>query len=52
MNLEKREWEKKESLIRQAKEEWARSHPAEQPKQASGGTYTPQQASNMLLGES
>lgn len=31
-----KEWDHKESLIRQAKQEWARKHPAEQPK--SGGT--------------
>jgi F-type H+-transporting ATP synthase subunit e len=35
MALQKKEWEHKESLIRQAKQEWARTHPAEQPK-ASG----------------
>jgi hypothetical protein len=39
MALEKKEWERKESLIRQAKAEWAKSHPSEQPK-SSGGTFT------------
>jgi F-type H+-transporting ATP synthase subunit e len=39
MSQEKREWERKESLIAQAKAEWARQHPAQQPKRASGGTY-------------
>jgi F-type H+-transporting ATP synthase subunit e len=37
MTHEKKEWEHKESLIRQAKAEWAKSHPSEQPK-SSGGT--------------
>jgi len=37
MSQEKREWERKESLIAQAKAEWARQHPAQQPKR-SGGT--------------
>ena len=32
-----KDWEHKESLIRQAKEQWARDHPSEQPK-SSGGT--------------
>lgn len=32
----RKDWEHKESLIRQAKAEWAKSHPAEQPK--AGGT--------------
>jgi F-type H+-transporting ATP synthase subunit e len=32
VNHEKQEWERKESLIRQAKAEWAKTHPSEQPK--------------------
>jgi F-type H+-transporting ATP synthase subunit e len=32
-----KDWEHKESLIRQAKQQWARDHPTEQPK-SSGGT--------------
>ena len=32
-----RDWEHKESLIREAKQAWARDHPQEQPKK-SGGT--------------
>jgi F-type H+-transporting ATP synthase subunit e len=36
-NASKKEWEHKESLIRQAKAEWAKSHPEAQPK-SSGGT--------------
>lgn len=41
VKLEQREWDRKESLIRQAKQEWAKLHPQEQPK-ASGGTLQPQ----------
>jgi F-type H+-transporting ATP synthase subunit e len=36
-NASKKEWEHKESLIRQAKAEWAKSHPEAAPK-SSGGT--------------
>ena len=32
----------KESLIRQAKAEWAKTHPQEQPKASSGGTMQPE----------
>jgi F-type H+-transporting ATP synthase subunit e len=32
----KAEWDNKESLISQAKAEWAKSHPQEQPKPSSG----------------
>jgi hypothetical protein len=46
MALEKKEWERKESLIRQAKQEWARSHPSEQPK-SSGGTFRSRQTMHM-----
>lgn len=35
-------------MIKQAKAEWAKSHPAEQPKQASGGTYTSRPVPTML----
>ena len=35
---EQKAYSHKESLIRQAKAEWARQHPQEQPKAASGGT--------------
>jgi F-type H+-transporting ATP synthase subunit e len=37
MTAQKKEWEHKESLIRQAKQEWARTHPAQQPK--SSGAF-------------
>ncbi|KAF2831667.1 hypothetical protein CC86DRAFT_366986 [Ophiobolus disseminans] len=35
-----KEWDHKESLIRQAKQEWARKHPQEQPK-SSGANADP-----------
>jgi F-type H+-transporting ATP synthase subunit e len=41
VQAEQKEYNHKESLIRQAKEEWAKSHPSEQPKAASGGTSYP-----------
>ncbi|KAF1911550.1 ATP synthase E chain-domain-containing protein [Ampelomyces quisqualis] len=47
----KKEWEHKESLIRQAKQEWAKSHPAPQPK--SGARADPKDPNadlNTLLG--
>jgi F-type H+-transporting ATP synthase subunit e len=41
MQAEQKEYNHKESLIRQAKAEWAKTHPSEQPKAASGGTSCP-----------
>lgn len=38
VQAEQKAYSHKESLIRQAKAEWARQHPQEQPKAASGGT--------------
>ena len=35
-----KEWEHKQALIRQAKEQWARDHPSEQPK-SSGANVDP-----------
>lgn len=49
-NHEKQEWERKESLIRQAKAEWAKTHPSEQPK-SSGGTFPDLLGHTLLLGE-
>ncbi|KAF1940264.1 hypothetical protein EJ02DRAFT_350449 [Clathrospora elynae] len=31
-----KDWEHKESLIRQAKQQWAKDHPSEQPKSSGG----------------
>ncbi|KAH8732868.1 ATP synthase E chain-domain-containing protein [Phaeosphaeriaceae sp. PMI808] len=51
VNHEKKEWERKESLIRQAKQEWARSHPSEQPKSgAKANPNDPNADLNTLLG--
>ncbi|EDU51015.1 mitochondrial f0 subunit e protein [Pyrenophora tritici-repentis] len=36
-----KDWQHKESLIRQAKEQWARDHPSEQPKKSSGANADP-----------
>lgn len=36
---EQKAYSHKESLIRQAKAEWAKTHPQEQPKASSGGTF-------------
>lgn len=33
-----KDWEHKQSLISQAKQQWAKDHPSEQPKASSGGT--------------
>ncbi|KAF1828397.1 hypothetical protein BDW02DRAFT_574906 [Decorospora gaudefroyi] len=47
-----KEWQHKESLIRQAKEQWARDHPSEQPKR-SGAKADPKDPNadlNTLLG--
>jgi F-type H+-transporting ATP synthase subunit e len=38
---EQKAYSHKESLIRQAKQEWAKTHPQEQPKASSGGTLQP-----------
>lgn len=38
VQAEQKAYSHKESLIRQAKQEWAKTHPQEQPKAASGGT--------------
>ena len=51
LKLEQREWDRKESLIRQAKQEWAKQHPSEQPK--SGGKANPNDPNadlNTILG--
>ncbi|KAF2647609.1 hypothetical protein K491DRAFT_699513 [Lophiostoma macrostomum CBS 122681] len=37
----KAEWDHKESLISQAKAEWAKDHPQEQPKPSSGAKADP-----------
>ncbi|KAH3966722.1 ATP synthase subunit e [Parastagonospora nodorum] len=48
-NASKKEWEHKESLIRQAKAEWARSHP--EPKAAaSANANDPNADLNTILG--
>ncbi|KAI4604849.1 uncharacterized protein J4E88_004130 [Alternaria novae-zelandiae] len=47
-----KDWEHKESLIRQAKQQWARDHPSEQPK-SSGAIADPKDPNadlNTLLG--
>ncbi|KAH7076796.1 ATP synthase E chain-domain-containing protein, partial [Paraphoma chrysanthemicola] len=51
VNHEKQEWERKESLIRQAKAEWAKTHPSEQPKSsAKADPKDPNADLNTLLG--
>lgn len=34
-----KEWDHKQALIRQAKEQWARDHPTEQPKSSGGASF-------------
>ncbi|KAF1996288.1 hypothetical protein P154DRAFT_472971 [Amniculicola lignicola CBS 123094] len=46
----KREWEHKESLISQAKAEWARQHPQETPKSSAAGSKDPNADLNVVLG--
>lgn len=41
VHAEQKAYSHKESLIRQAKAEWAKTHPQEQPKASSGGTLQP-----------
>ncbi|KAH7379238.1 ATP synthase E chain-domain-containing protein [Phaeosphaeria sp. MPI-PUGE-AT-0046c] len=51
-NAAQKDWDHKESLIRQAKQEWAKSHPSEQPK-SSGAKADPKDPNadlNTLLG--
>ncbi|KAF1842691.1 uncharacterized protein K460DRAFT_367651 [Cucurbitaria berberidis CBS 394.84] len=46
-----KDWDNKESLIRQAKNEWARTHPSEQPKAgAKADPNDPNADLNTLLG--
>ncbi|OAL44126.1 hypothetical protein IQ07DRAFT_551205 [Pyrenochaeta sp. DS3sAY3a] len=46
-----KEWSNKESLIQQAKSEWARSHPSEQPKAgAKADPNDPNADLNTILG--
>jgi len=33
-----KEWERKERLIQEAKQQWARDHPSQQPRASTGGT--------------
>ncbi|KAJ4296198.1 F1F0 ATP synthase subunit e, mitochondrial [Kalmusia sp. IMI 367209] len=37
LQAKQHEYQQKESLIQQAKAEWAKTHSSEQPKQSSGG---------------
>ncbi|KAI8940433.1 hypothetical protein NX059_004121 [Plenodomus lindquistii] len=49
----KKEWERKERLITEAKQQWARDHPSEQPKASSGAKADPNDPNadlNVLLG--
>ncbi|KAL6703727.1 F1F0 ATP synthase subunit e, mitochondrial [Coniothyrium glycines] len=48
-NAAHRDWEHKESLIRQAKQAWARDHPQEQPK-TSANPNDPNADLNTILG--
>ncbi|KAK7182050.1 mitochondrial f0 subunit e [Paraphaeosphaeria sporulosa] len=41
LQAKQREWDHHESLIQQAKAEWAKTHPSEQPKPASSGGTLP-----------
>ncbi|KAF2252984.1 hypothetical protein BU26DRAFT_515373 [Trematosphaeria pertusa] len=53
LQQKQQEYEHKESLIRQAKAEWAKIHPSEQPKPASGAKADPNDPNadlNTLLG--
>ncbi|CAN9338714.1 unnamed protein product [Alternaria alternata] len=47
-----KDWEHKEALIRQAKQQWARDHPSEQPKSSEPRRTrkTPNADLNTLLG--
>ncbi|KAJ4345376.1 F1F0 ATP synthase subunit e, mitochondrial [Didymosphaeria variabile] len=38
LQAKQREWEHHESLIQQAKAEWAKTHPSEQPKASSSSS--------------
>ncbi|KAH7372324.1 ATP synthase E chain-domain-containing protein [Pyrenochaeta sp. MPI-SDFR-AT-0127] len=50
LKASQKEWDHKESLIRQAKEQWARDHPSEQPKAAKADPKDPNADLNTLLG--
>ncbi|KAF2442600.1 hypothetical protein P171DRAFT_434074 [Karstenula rhodostoma CBS 690.94] len=49
LQAKQREWDQHESLIQQAKAEWAKTHPSEQPKPASSGAKADAQDPNADL---
>ncbi|KZM26248.1 F1F0 ATP synthase subunit e, mitochondrial [Ascochyta rabiei] len=53
VQAEQKAYNHKESLIRQAKQEWAKTHPQEQPKPSSGAKADPKDPNadlNAILG--